>query len=129
MAKKDERLKLSLDNKTLLMVLEYALNAAIEQKSAAMSHHDMIAAGFAVDGRIDVGMAMAVKEISESLEKYLKSADASIDKLIKIARILSETMLRQQADDDEDLTDDEKMSMQEQVHKFLREAESTKGSD
>jgi len=88
-------IKLSLDNATLLAVLQVALDTAVQQKDAALSHHDLVAQGLvAPDGSPDLSVLMQNKEMAETIEKYLKSADQSIDKMIKIARLLADVMLR-----------------------------------
>ena len=81
------------------------------------------------EGRVDAGTAMAVKEISESLEKYLKSADASLDKIIKIARLLADVMLRRQEEEFAEMTDEEKAQMQQEIHEMINRAASEKDED
>jgi ElaB/YqjD/DUF883 family membrane-anchored ribosome-binding protein len=122
-----KNLKLDLTTEALVAILQIALNSAIEQKSAAMGHHDMVARGFHVpEGRVDAGTAMAVKEISESLEKLLKSADASLDKIIKIARLVADVMLKRQKEEFSEMTDEEKLKMQEEIHEMIHKAANEK---
>jgi hypothetical protein len=120
-------IKLDLTHEALVAILQIALNSAIDQKAKAMGHHDTVARGFHVpEGRVDAGTAMAVKEISESLEKYLKSADASLDKIIKIARLVADVMLRRQEEELAEMTDEEKAQMQAEIHEMIHKASSEK---
>lgn len=117
--------KLNIDDASMLYVLQLALEGAIQNKEAARDNYEKIARGFQLTGEIDTGMAMAIKEISDSLEKYLKSADNSIDKLIKIAKLISDTMAKRE-DADFEFTDDGKMDMQDQIRRMLDEANAAK---
>jgi len=119
---------LNLDHQTLLMVLQVALDSAIDHKEKAMGHHDQVARGFHVPDNVDAGTAMAIKEVSESLEKYLKSADASLDKIIKIARILADTMLRAEQED-AFMSDEEKERMQAEIHQMINTADENKDEE
>ena len=123
-------IKLDLTNEALVAILQVALNSAIDQKAKALGHHDTVARGFVVpEGRVDAGTAMAVKEISESLEKYLKSADQSLDKIIKIARLVADVMLRRQEVEEAEMTDDEKQKMQREIHQMIHNASEEKDED
>lgn len=123
-------IKLDLTNEALIAILQVALNSAIQQKDQALSHHDTVARGFHVpEGRVDAGTAMAVKEISDSLEKYLKSADASLDKIIKIARLVADVMLRRQDEEYSEMTDEEKAQMQNEIHEMIHKASRSKDDD
>lgn len=124
---KKSQVKLNLDQATLLAVLQVALDGAIAQRDAAMAHHDEVADAFTV--RIpqgaanpgDISRMLAVKEISESIEKYLKSADASIDKIIKIARLLADTMLRMNEEEMAELTEEEKAALRDEIQQMVSE--------
>jgi len=118
--------KLSLDDETLLYILQLALDSALEQKDKAMSHHDQVASGFHIAENIDMGSAMAIKEISESLEKFLKSSDQSLDKIIKIARLIADTMRMRTDDDSSEMTDEEKEEMQASITKMVNKAKEAK---
>lgn len=125
-----KEIKLDLTHEALVAILQVALNSAIQHKDQALSHHDTVARGFHIpEGRVDAGTAMAVKEISESLEKYLKSADASLDKIIKIARLVADIMLRRQEEELTEMTDEEKATMQQEIHDMINKASSEKGED
>lgn len=116
-----KNVKLNLDHKTLLAVLQIALDGAVAQRSAAMNHHDAVSAGFNIEpgSGQDISRLMAIKEISESIEKYLKSADASIDKIIKIARLLADTMLRLKDEDTEELTEEDKEALRIEIQQMV----------
>lgn len=125
-------IKLSLDNATLLAVLQVAFDTAIEQKTAALEHHDTVREGLRFtngDGRADLSTLMANKEIAETIEKYLKSADASIDKMIKIARLLADVMLRSNEDEYGELDEDEKEELRKAAAEFAQAAQEAKEDD
>lgn len=124
-----KKIKLDLTNKALTAILQVALDSAIKQKEAAMEHHDDISRSFHIAEHVDAGTAMAIKEISESLEKYLKSANVSLDNIIKIARLVSEVILRRQQQEDTPMTDEEKQAMQKQINDFMIKATDAKGED
>lgn len=124
-----KEIKLSLDNATLLAVLQVAFDTAIEQKTAALEHHDLVRGGLrtnSAEGHTDLSTLMANKEIAETIEKYLKSADASIDKMIKIARLLADVMLRSNEDEYAELDEDEKEELRKAAAEFAQSASEAK---
>jgi len=124
-------IKLELSNTALMAVLQIALDSAIEQKAQAMGHHEQVSRTLEVpeDGRLTVERAMAIKEITDPIEKYLKSADASLDKIIKIARLLADVMLRQQDEDYTEMTQEQREAMQNDIHEMLNLAKENKDED
>lgn len=122
--------KLNLNDESLLFVLQLALNSAVENKEAARKHHDMIARGFHLDdAKVDDAVILAIKDVSESIEKYLKVTDASVDKLIKIAKLLSDAIQKRYDDEYDDFDDDDRGSIEEDVKAFLAQAKSAKEDD
>ena len=113
--------KLQINDQSMLYVLQLALEGALQNKEAARTQYENIAGSFQLSGEIDTGMAMAIKEISDSLEKYLKSGDNSVDKLIKIAKLLSDTMIKRD-DANYEVTDEDKMDMQASLKEFIDQA-------
>lgn len=123
-------IKLSLDNATLLAVLQVAFDTAIQQKEAALGHHEMVARGLSpTDGNNDLSVLMENKEIAETIEKYLKSADQSIDKMIKIARLLADVMLRTGEEEYGEMDEDEKEELRKAAAEFARVAQEKKEDD
>lgn len=119
--------KLNLNDESLLFVLQLALNSAVENKEAAKRHHDMIARGFRLDDdKIDDAVILAIKDVSESIEKYLKVSDASIDKLIKIAKLLSDAIQKRYDEEYDEFDDDDRGSIEEDVKAFLAQAKTEK---
>lgn len=129
MAKED--IKLDLTHATLMAVLQVALDSAIKQKTAAGDHLENLSRGLLVpDGHnIRLEDIIAIKEISDPIEKYLKAGDQSIDKIIKIARLLADVMLRRQEEESAELTDEEKQRMQAEIHEMIHRATDNKEDD
>lgn len=115
---------LEINDKSMLYVLQLALEGAIENKEAARENYKKISDAFELTtDNIDAGTAMAIREISDSLEKYLKSADQAVDKLVKIAKLLSDTMIKRD-NIDFDISDEDKLSIQDQINSFIGDAKN-----
>ena len=119
--------KLGLDEDSLEFLLNFILNNVKEDREIALQHHDTLAGllqGVSGDGMNAMEIQMMAKELSEALKAFMSSAAVTTDQAIKIAKILSDLLVK--ADPAETLTDKERGDLEELIGGLKEEKDEQK---
>ena len=123
--------KLHMDHESLIYFINYILKQLKHDRRLAIDNFK------AIDGAVDLGLmsssgseAMIMGDIVDSQMKFLNSSSNSIDKMIKMAKIMSDTINKEVAEDDEfELSDYERNIILDAADSFTAEARKAKNSE
>lgn len=105
---------LKLDEKSLEMILNYIMKNVDEDREMALQHHDTLATllqGAPGDGAMSgLEIQLMVEQLSDALTKFLNTASKSTESALKIAKILSDVLLKM--DPEETLTDEDRAEIE-----------------
>jgi len=120
--------KLEMDHASLIYFINYILKQLKYDRKLALDNFKSI------DGVVDIGSmvesgseAMIMGDIVDSQMKFLNSSSNSIDKMIKMAKIMSDTLNKVVEDDGEfELSDFERGIILDAANDFTAEARKAK---
>ena len=105
---------LKLDEKSLELILNYIMKNVDEDREMALQHHDTLALllqGAPSDGGMSgLEIQLMVEQLSDALTKFLNSASKSTESALKIAKILSDVLVKM--DPEETLTDEDRAEIE-----------------
>lgn len=104
--------KIKLDEASLEFILNFVLKNLKEDRHLALQHHDTLASllqGTSGEGS-GLEIQLMVQELSSALTNFLNSASLSTERAIKIAKILSDILVK--SDADTTLSDDERAEIE-----------------
>jgi hypothetical protein len=111
--------KFNLDAEALKLVLNLALSNIIDDRDRAIEHHDTLAGLFndsvIADGITPLEIQIMVQNLASSLTSFLNNTSKSTDSIIKLAKILSDHLKNHASDMDEEITDEERDLLLEDV--------------
>ncbi len=106
--------QIKLDEKSLELVLNYIMQNVDEDREMALQHHDTLALllqGAQGDGAMSgLEIQLMVEQLSDALTKFLGSAAKSTENALKIAKILSDVLVKM--DPEETLTDEDRAEIE-----------------
>lgn len=87
---------LELDEKSLMLLMKFILKNLEEERELALKHHDSLSVVLEGSGADlnDINMSMLVKEFSNSLTGLIGTAQKSTAEMIKIAKIISDVLIK-----------------------------------
>jgi hypothetical protein len=120
--------KLQMDHESLIYFINYILKQLKSDRRLALDNFK------AIDGVVDLALmvesgseAMIMSDIVESQMKFLNSSAGSIDKMIKMAKIMSDTLNKATVEDEEfELSDFERGIILDAANEFTTEAKKAK---
>ena len=104
--------KIKLDEVSLEMVLNLALERVNEDREMAIRHHNTLRDEVEANGW---GDQLTLQELASSLSGFLANASLSTEKLIKISKILADLLVK--IDSDDTLTDADRAEIEDMVKK------------
>lgn len=110
--------QIELDESSLTWVLNYILSTVKEDRDLVLQHHDtlgnMLGSPPGAEGLSSLEMQLLLNDLSAALNGFMKNAAISVDQVIKVAKILSDHILKKQDEMDE-VSDSDRESIEELV--------------
>jgi len=89
--------KVGLDESSLVYLLNFIMDNVREDRALAMRHHDTVAS--LMEGALDadgggIQISLLLSDTSEALKRFLDTSSGSIEQTIKVAKLISDMMLK-----------------------------------
>jgi hypothetical protein len=119
----DENMKIDLTNKSFTEFLNFTLDKIVEDRTIALENYELLNTGLHGTNALEVGSIehmLALHDLSESIERFIKNSSESSDKLIKLAKLQFD-MLKHMKERgmNEEMTDDETADIRSMIKDFM----------
>lgn len=94
---------LRLDETTLVYILDVAFKNIAEDREIALQYNDSLSSMIngipGNEGLSDLEVQLMLKDLSDAIDRFLSTATKSTDNIIKLAKILSDHLVKSPAED------------------------------
>lgn len=115
--------KISINEQSLAYLLNLVLNNVREERNIAMINYNNLTG--LTTGSDVAEILMLSKDISESINGFLNSANKSTEQILKMAKVISDYMLK--AQDNDLISDEDRMDIENLVKSANEEIEKNNG--
>lgn len=121
--------RLETTENSVVELLNHILEETEEDREIALKNYQSVADSFnslSPSEKASVFSVINVSDLSESMERFLKLSNSSIDKQLKVAKIISDMLFFQRKNQDENpLDDDELDTLQDTVARLMEKRQES----